>query len=398
MKPQPPDPATPVILLVFYKDSLMPRRKEWAPLSTAAAESGFLAVVAAWENLKIQDGMVKAAEAFSCKPGSASPEVDMNVVFKPDVVMTTWGTSGYHELFERIVSLGARHTEVPLIAQLDGKCDLELCLRDYERTTGNPVSRPRTWVSDELVQDGLQAEDDNCVILKPSRSGKCRGIEMVRRSSLKALALEAAGGKRPPFVVQDLVEDVFPYHRRRWDIRLNVLATSLDPLRYHLYPQGVAKTTGAEVKAGSIALDEWLNADSFLEGQQEAENLLLTEMLDHIAGEYMPLEGFWERINEVVGRVFSAIAQQAAKENQPLGRSFMYPGFDFIVERDGAAGYAVRLLEINSHPGLGWGSHITAGLMPQFRTWFEELVKLARSSRQTMARAVDAAPAALPSH
>ncbi|MCK6690757.1 MAG: tubulin--tyrosine ligase family protein [Thermoanaerobaculia bacterium] len=376
MKPLSFDSTTPALLMIFYKEWLIPRRKEWEPLSTAAADAGFLVVVATWETLALESGLVRANEAFVLRPVSAVFETAAEVVFTPAVVMTTWGTSGYYELFTNILSLGAYHSEYPLIAGLDGKCELERCLRNYEKNTGHMVSRPHTLLSEELLQDEVQINGDDFVILKPSRSGQCKGIEIVRRDSLRALAREAATGKRPPFVVQDLVDDVFLYEGRRWDIRVNVLATSLFPLKYYLYPQGIAKTTGAAANPGSIALEEWLNAESFLADSHTAENLPMTGMLDYVGRKYMPLNDFWSQIDEIVGHVFSAMALQAEQEHLPPGRSFMYPGFDFIVERGGAAGYAVRLLEINSHPGLAWEPHITSALMPQYRLWFEEIKKM----------------------
>jgi hypothetical protein len=103
-------------------------------------------------------------------------------------------------------------------------------------------------------------------------------------------------------------------------------------------------------------------------------------MLDYVAREYQPLEEFWSRIDEVVGHVFSAMALEAKNQHLPHNRSFMYPGFDFIVQRDGKAGYKVKLLEINSHPGLGWEPLIMDALAPQLRFWFAELLKLAQSA------------------
>ena len=384
-KPLPFESTTPVLVLVFYKEWLLRRRKEWEPLSAAAADAGFLAVVATWETLAVEDGVVRASEVFVRRPESAAVETETDVVFKPAVVLTTWGTSGYYELFKRIISLGAISTEYSLIAELDGKCEFERCLREYERTTGHSISRPPTLLSDELLQGNVPSDDD-FVILKPSRSGKCRGIEIVHRNSLKALAQEVVDGKRPQFVVQKLVNDVFLYHNRRWDIRVNVLAASLSPLRYCLYPEGVAKTVGAVANPGSIALEEWLNADSFLEGKHAVENLPMTEMLDYIKREYLPLHDFWSQIEAIVGHVFSAIALQAEKEGFPFKRTLMYPGFDFIVEREGTAGYKVHLLEINSHPGLGWEPHITAALMPLYRSWFTELMKIVPSEANKLSK------------
>jgi hypothetical protein len=370
----------PVLLFIFYQEWLLPRRKEWGPLSSAAGDAGFLVIVAEWEKLIPESGGVKADEALVYQPESGEFELREDFVFTPAVVMTTWGNSGYSELFRDIISQGAYNSEYALIAKLDGKCELERCLRDYELSTGYSVSRPKTFLSEELFEDNISRIDKEFVIVKPSHSGQCKGIEIVPRDSLIALAKEVSEGNRPPFVAQELIEDFFLYKNRRWDIRVNVLATSLIPLQYHLFPQGVAKTTGMAVNPGSIALEEWLNAESFLEGKHHAENLSMTEMLDYIALEYRPLQDFWSQIDEVIGHVFSAIALQAKKENLPIIRSFMYPGFDFIVQRDKTTGYKVKLLEINSHPGLGWEPHIMNALAPQFRFWFSELQKLVRIS------------------
>jgi hypothetical protein len=367
---------TATVLLIYPQAWLARRRKEWAPLAEAAAETGLRAVVAHWDALAVADGGVRARECLVQRDPGRGLHAQREVVVSPQILLTTWGVKWEHQaLFDEIVARsGCRHSESTLLAWLDGKCELELCLRSYEARTGASVPRPQTLVSEE-ISAGHPPPDDELVIVKPTGGGQCMGIEIVPRRALAAMAAEAAAGARPPFVVQRLVDDVFLYEGRRWDIRVHAMATSLEPLEYHVYREGVTRTAGAASKPGSGRLEEWLNAESFLDGVAPAENLPLCEMLRYVEREYHPLPGFWTRLDRLVGDVFASIALCAEDWPHPPGRGFLFPGIDLIVERRGEDDYELRLLELNSHPGLGWEPGITAALAPHYRTWFGDLLE-----------------------
>lgn len=373
-----PDGRRPTVLLIYPESWLERRRIEWAPLAAAAAAAGFRAIVAPWDALVVADGAVSARECMVQRSAAGDLAPERAVSFLPDVLLTTWGVDWEHQgLFDDIVAAsGCRHSESALLAWLDGKCELELCLRSFEARTGATVPRPPTLVSGEISADP-PGPGDELVIVKPSRSGQCRGIEIVPRHAVAAMAAEAAAGARPPFVVQSLVGDAFLYEGRRWDLRVHAMATSLSPLECRLYREGVAKTTGSAARAGSGRLEEWLNAESYLEGVQTAENLSVTEMLGYVEREYHALPDFWPRLEELVRDVFGSIALYAEDWPRPPGRSFLFAGFDLIVERSGDRDFALRLLELNSHPGLGWEPRITSCLAPHYRAWFGDLLALA---------------------
>jgi hypothetical protein len=371
------DHATPTVLLVYPESWLARRRKEWAPLAAAASAAGFRAIIAHWNALSVADGEVSARECLvhRRRAGDLTPERD--VAFSPDVLLTTWGVAWENQdLFDEIVALsGCHHSESALLAWLEGKCELELCLRSYEARTGRSIPRPHTLVSEEISTEH-PSPDDELLIVKPSRSGQCKGIDIVAQSAVAALGDEAARGARPPFVVQSLVGDVFLYEGRRWDIRVHAMAMSLAPLEYRVYREGVAKTAGATSEPGSGRLEEWLNAESYLEDVMQAENLSVGAMLRYVEREYYPLPDFWTRLDHLVRDVFASIALYAEQWPHPLARSFLFPGFDLIVERCGDRDYELRLLELNSHPGLGWEPRITAALAPHYRAWFVDLLAL----------------------
>lgn len=371
----------PSVLLIFPEDWIWKRRTEWGALTAAAATAGFDAVVTHWGALDLAEDSLVVHEALLRRSGTSELAYRVHIDVAPDVVLTTWGVGKKHRGFfrELVATFGCLHSEVPLMAQLDRKRELELCIRCYEQHSGRSVSRPVTLVSDELAALGGRLRG-GFVIVKPSRSGKCKGIEIVPRETLGALADEAAAGERPPFVVQELVDDTFLYNGRRWDLRINVLLTSLDPLRYRLIREGVAKPAGAPAVPGSPRLEEWLNADSYLEGVLPPSNLPVTELLAHLARHGSPLEGFWERLEHVVHDVFECISLKARLDGTALGRSFSYPGFDFIVERIGDTDFEVRLLELNSHPGLGWEQAISDMLAPTYDAWFDELAGIVSSA------------------
>jgi hypothetical protein len=370
----------PIVLLIYPEQWLERRRKEWGPLAAAASAVGFHAIVAPWEALTLEDGAVTARDVLV--QWCAAPDIrhTARLAFSPDVVLTTWGVQWDRQgMFDEMLATSrCYHSESSLLSWLDGKCELELCLREYEAATGASIPRPHTLVCDEIAARDA-AGGDELVIVKPSRGGQCKGIEIVPRCAVASLAAEAAAGTRPPFVVQTLVDDVFLYKGRRWDMRIHAMATSLSPLAYRTYPEGVAKTTGVVARPGSARLDEWLNAESHLEGVQRAENLSVSEMLRYVEREYLRLPGFWARVDELVGNVFRSIAHSAQRWPRRLDREVLVPGFDLIVERRGEEDYEVKLLELNSHPGLGWEPRISACLALQFRAWFGDLLHSVQS-------------------
>ena len=367
----------PTVLLVFPADWLERRRAEWEPLCAAACAAGFDAVVADWDALTLEDDTVVVGDGLLRRPDMAGAEAAADMRIRPDVLLTTWGVDWDHrELFEGIRrSCGSLHSEVPLLAWLDGKCELELCLREFEQESGRSVPRPFTRLSEELgAVDAVPPA--NLVIVKPSRSGRCEGITIVPRAELPGLARAVTDDERSPFVVQELIDDVFLYDGRRWDIRVHAMATSLAPVRWRLYREGVAKPTGAPA-TNRADLRAWLNADSFLRDEGPAENVPLTEMLDHVERHHQPLPRFWDRLDAIVGDVFASIALWAERREIVMEGAFLLPGLDFIVERGGRDGYELRLLELNSHPGLAWGGELVDHLAPHHAAWFADLRDLA---------------------
>ena len=370
----------PAVLLVFPAEWLAGRRVEWEQLCAAASEAGFEAVVADWEALTIEDRAVNVAECLLRRPGMRGVERSSGVRVRPDVVLTTWGVDWDHrELFDSIRrECGSLHSEVPLLAWLDGKCELELCLREFELESGRSIPRPRTRLSEEIgPADAVPPE--GAVIVKPSRAGRCEGIAIVPRAQLPRLARSVTDGERPPFVAQELIDEVFLYDGLRWDIRVHAMATSLAPPRWRLYREGVAKPTGAPATDGSD-LREWLNADSFLRDEGPADNVPLTEMLEYVERHHQPLPGFWDRLDAIVGDVFASLALWAERRQTVLERAFLLPGLDFILERGGPDGYELRLLELNSHPGLAWGGRLEKHLAPCHTAWFADLRDLAATA------------------
>lgn len=372
------DTEPPPVVLLIYPDVWLPRRsQEWGPLAAAAAAAGFDAVVAGWEALALRGDLVRTGPCLVHRRDRPAIAPVGALTARPRLVMTTWGVDGDRRPFfdALIAATGARHTESWLLSWLDGKAELELCLRAHEARGGARVPRPATTLSQELAE-GAEPPDGDLVIVKPSRGGQCRGIEIVPRTAVPAFAREAAAGGRPHFVAQGLVDTMRLHKGRRWDARLHGLATSLVPLRQRTFHGGVAKTAGAAARPGSADLDEWLNAESHLQDVQPAENLCLEEMMRLVVEDRALLGEFWERVDALVTGVFAAIAHAAESWRGPPERPVLVPGLDVIVTRGEDGAPEPVLLELNSHPGLAWEPHIAACLARHHRDLFAELHRL----------------------
>ena len=94
--------------------------------------------------------------------------------------------------------------------------------------------------------------------------------------------------------------------------------------------------------------------------------------------------------------VFLGIALFAERWPHPFGRSFLFAGLDLIVERRGERDYELRLLELNSHPGLGWEPRITSRLAPHYVAWFADLLALVDPGAGAPQREHDPSPALSP--
>lgn len=376
----------PTVLFLFSEEWLPRRRDEWEPLSLAAWQAGFDAVVTHWNAVSTSHGVVTVREGWRRSGGSAeagylTPVAHLQMT--PGLVMTTWGVERrYRQLYESILEVtSACHQFVTIFSRFTRKASFELCLRDYERRTGALVSRPTTLISDELGdRRNLQQIAGDHVIVKPSRGRQCQGIKIVPRSELKQMATVSPSGPRAPFVVQELVSEQFLYEGRRWDMRVHVLATSLSPLRYRLLREGIAKTTAEPMVPGSTRPEEWLNADSLLKNIVPAENMPLSKMLEYTEAHYWRLNDFWCELNDVVRQTFECIAAVAEDEGFDLGRAFMFAGLDLIVEKLKDS-YAIRLLEVNQYPGLGWSPAVSSALLGSYRDLFDDLRVLVARTR-----------------
>ena len=363
-------------LILYPTDWLQRREKEWDPLSAAAAAAGLRAIVADWESIAPGGDDVTARGVLVRHPGEPAVTPTAEVSFRPDIVLTPWGVDWEHqELWRSITRPPTLHSESTLLDWLDGKCELERCLRAHEAAGGRAIPRPETLLWDEIGAEHAWPAGQS-VIVKPDRDGQCRGIEIVPRDRLLDLAKQARSGARAPFVAQRLVDDVFLYRGRRWDVRLHAMVSSLTPLRYRVYRAGVAKTAAREATPNSRNLDEWLNAESHLEGVVEAENLALGSMLAAVEDEHVPLTGFWNRVDALMDALGAAIAHADREWPHDLGGGFLFMGLDLIVERAPAGGFDLRLLELNSHPGLGWEGECEPDLQASYREWFGDLAAL----------------------
>jgi hypothetical protein len=98
-------------------------------------------------------------------------------------------------------------------------------------------------------------------------------------------------------------------------------------------------------------------------------------MLQHLEREHgVSFDKFWPQVRELVEDVVGAIELEAQRLSLPLGREFLYPGLDLLLERRGERDHRVCLIELNSHPGQDWRDEpVQAGLTPVWMAWFEEL-------------------------
>lgn len=214
-------------------------------------------------------------------------------------------------------------------------------------------------------------ELDGLVIIKPIASSRGRGIRL-------ATGLPDPTESRG-LIVQEYIDNPLLLDGYKFDLRIYVLLTSIDPPRILVYRDGlVRKATKKYVPYEDCMLRDIqythltnfslnCNSTDFVapknEDDEDASKMKISHMLEHFAktGHKLPIteEGFWEKVDRLVVKTISAAYPHIKKSyNNAFGvrgrrnGCFEMYGFDFMIDEN----FDFHLIEVNTSPATATGS------------------------------------------
>ncbi len=265
---------------------------------------------------------------------------------------------------------------------LSWKWTAETCFREGGRRAV-PVARPRTF----LVRRGQverrlgDAGSQGPLIFKPSTAARCIGIRISTPPTFSRVARRVRRGRWRRYVVQELAANPVLYEGHKFDLRLYAMLTSLDPLRFRLYPGGVVRVAAREFDPSRH--DEGLRSLTGCSYRKRrrapTKNLCFEELSAYLAARGYDMEVFSERAELLVGNVFRSMARHRGARMAVLRNRFYLTGLDILmVDQDGD--YELLFIESNYCPQLNaWGRSVDRALREVHGEWLRDLYALSRS-------------------
>lgn len=195
-------------------------------------------------------------------------------------------------------------------------------------------------------------------IIKPPASARGVGIKVVNRWSQIP--------KRKPIIVQRYVERPFLIQGSKFDLRLYVLVTSINPLRMYLHTDGLARFASVRYSENADTLnDRYMHLTNYSINKLSA-NYAKNEDADQCQGHKWTLRSLWQYLGEagvntekLWGTLRNLIIRTLLAGESPINNMtkanmlskyncFELFGFDVLLDAD----LSPWLLEVNISPSL----------------------------------------------
>jgi len=166
-------------------------------------------------------------------------------------------------------------------------------------------------------------------------------------------------------------------------LRLYVLVTSFQPLRYRLYREGIVKIAARAYDPAALGDDlRIVTAQSHRTRQGlPMEVVSVSELLAELERDVYRVGEFWERLDALVGDVFAFLAAYPPlRQAADLDRRFYLGGLDVIMVRRGDD-FDFVFLETNHQPQLF--GHPYRVIQPSWwvhRQWLSDLWRLCQAA------------------
>mmetsp|Transcript_9081 Transcript_9081/g.33510 ORF Transcript_9081/g.33510 Transcript_9081/m.33510 type:complete len:717 (-) Transcript_9081:877-3027(-) len=212
-----------------------------------------------------------------------------------------------------------------------------------------------------LLQQEMDKHPQNLYILKPRASSCGRGIKVVQTMDQI---------KRKECIIQRYIADPFLIDGKKWDLRIYVVVTSMDPLVIYMFDDGLTrfateKYNKKKLNNRFIHLTNYSinkNSKKFDRNEDEAHDMAGSKWSIKALKRYFQQEGIddrrlWKKVSELVvktmiaveSNINSLVKRHVLTKNNPCYEVF---GFDVLVD----AHLKPWIIEVNVSPSLSSSS------------------------------------------
>ena len=175
--------------------------------------------------------------------------------------------------------------------------------------------QPRTYIlpadSSELQADYKRAKE-KVFILKPSASSRGRGIRLIRK--LSEISWNKEKKCYRDCIVQQYIGNPYLINGLKFDMRVYVLVTSVDPLRIYLFKEGLARFATEKYRADNTGYQQQcahitntsINSkkQNYVNNENEKEDgrghkWSLTAVAHHLESKGIPWSRVWNQIRDL---------------------------------------------------------------------------------------------------
>jgi tubulin polyglutamylase TTLL6/13 len=226
---------------------------------------------------------------------------------------------------------------------------------------------PRSFVlpREHLDAAAFLAAGDTTLIVKPDRGSQGRGISIVRDPAEVEAVVETAVG-------QDYISPLL-LGSLKFDMRIYVLVTSIDPLRVYVNVEGMARFCTEPYAPGNLG-SSFAHLTNFSLNKRSAKFVignhkrLLSSVFDELSHKGVDTMALRREIEQIIrltllagqGQI-AAMYRSATSASDGKSRCFEILGFDILIDESRKP----WLLEVNCMPSFGTGSQLDHDLKKQ---------------------------------
>ena len=244
-------------------------------------------------------------------------------------------------------------------------------------------------IKDTDASASVDDEDliDNYWIVKPSSSSQGKGIYIIDSLSDLSMGQTTNSGMYNPerTVIMKYVSNPLLINNHKFDLRLYVLMTSVDPLRIYIYNEGLVRFASEPYTNGKGQLKNMYShltnysinkkSNNFSQNHSVLERdhgnkWSLSALVTHFENLGINMQPIWERIYDLIIKSILSVEnhlQQGSKKGATSANQkhncFELFGYDILLDTN----FKPHLLEVNFSPSLSGDSpldfHIKSNLL-----------------------------------
>lgn len=244
---------------------------------------------------------------------------------------------------------------------------------------------PRTFVLPrdyEELRDYWSDSSSKLFIMKPPASSRGNGIKVINDISQipsHAIPQPTGSNERSTMIIQRYISNpCLLENRQKFDLRIYVLLTSVDPLRVYVYKEGLVRFASSKytIQEDGI-IDQYMHLTNYFINKNSI-GYKINNDCDSLNGSKWTLTRFWRHLEEhypsvntkqLWSKIIDIIVKTVISCESPMYKysrqnckndytSYELFGFDIILDED----FKPWILEVNITPSLKSDSDLDAGV------------------------------------